>query len=318
MSNYKIISIEGNIGSGKSTLLENLRKYYNDNTRVIFLKEPVDDWEKIKDNQGNTMLKKFYADQEKYSFAFQMMAYISRLTILRDTIKEIKEKSQTSYVPKISDELAEFFERHFGSEMEQYTVNQKIIKYIQKYGLQDKENGRKINPDAELQTLLKIKNTDDLSYFNLQRYLTPHFSKSEKQDPELPQYIIITERSLYTDKQVFAKMLHDQGKIEDVCYQIYLKWFEEFAKDFPINYSVYVKTDPTNCYNRIHKRSRDGEEVIPLAYLQDCHTYHEEFLNGNGNGNENTKPLVLDGNVDIYENKNIMDNWLNKINEFVL
>jgi deoxyadenosine/deoxycytidine kinase len=224
MSNYKIISIEGNIGSGKSTLLEKLRKYYNGNTCVIFLREPVDDWEKIKDNQGNTMLKKFYADQEKYSFAFQMMAYISRLTILRDTIKEIVS-----------------------------------------------ENNNK-------------------------------------------QYIIITERSLYTDKEVFAKMLHDQGKIEDVCYQIYLKWFEEFAKDFPINYSVYVKTDPTNCYNRIHKRSRDGEEVIPLAYLQDCHTYHEAFLNEN----ENTKPLVLDGNIDIYENKNIMDNWLNKINEFVL
>ena len=39
---------------------------------------------------------------------------------------------------------------------------------------------------------------------------------------KLEEYIIITERSLYTDKHVFAKMLHDQGKIEDVCYQIYL------------------------------------------------------------------------------------------------
>ena len=63
MSNYKLVSIEGNIGSGKSTLLENLKTYYNDNTNVIFLKEPVDDWEKIKDKQGNTILKKFYLDQ---------------------------------------------------------------------------------------------------------------------------------------------------------------------------------------------------------------------------------------------------------------
>ena len=94
-------AIMGPNGSGKSTLLENLRKYYNGNTCVIFLREPVDDWEKIKDNQGNTMLKKFYADQEKYSFAFQMMAYISRLTILRDTIKEIKEKSP----PKLALQL---------------------------------------------------------------------------------------------------------------------------------------------------------------------------------------------------------------------
>ena len=225
MSNYKIVSIEGNIGSGKSTLLENLRKYYNNNTRVIFLREPVDDWEKIKDSQGNTMLKKFYADQEKYSFAFQMMAYISRLKILRDTIKDIISQN----------------------------INQ--------------------------------------------------------------QYIIITERSLYTDKHVFAKMLHDQGKIEDVCYQIYLNWFEEFAKDFPINYSVYVKTDPTKCYERIHKRSRDGEEVIPLEYLQDCHTYHEEFLNENTG--IKSKKRVLDGNVDIYENDKIVDKWIEQINEFI-
>jgi deoxyadenosine/deoxycytidine kinase len=77
--NYKIVSIEGNIGSGKSTLLENIRNFYDNNTNVIFLREPVDDWEQIKDNEGNTMLKLFYADQEKYSFAFQMMAYISRL-----------------------------------------------------------------------------------------------------------------------------------------------------------------------------------------------------------------------------------------------
>ena len=52
--NYKIVSIEGNIGSGKSTLLENLKKYYNTNPNVIFLREPVDDWEKIKDKEGNT------------------------------------------------------------------------------------------------------------------------------------------------------------------------------------------------------------------------------------------------------------------------
>jgi thymidine kinase len=226
MSNYKFVSIEGNIGSGKSTLLENLRKYYNNNTHVIFLKEPVDEWEKIKDSQGNTMLKKFYTDQEKYSFAFQMMAYISRLKILRDTIKDIVSQN----------------------------INQ--------------------------------------------------------------QYVIITERSLYTDKHVFAKMLHDQGKIEDVCYQIYLNWFEEFASDFPINYSVYVKTDPEKCYERIHKRSRDGEEVIPLAYLQDCHNYHEEFLNENTG--INSKKLVLDGNVDIYENNKIVDKWIEDINELVL
>ena len=71
-----IISIEGNIGSGKSTLLEELRLKYKDNSNIIFLKEPVEEWETIKDEKGITMLENFYADQAKYSFAFQMMAYI--------------------------------------------------------------------------------------------------------------------------------------------------------------------------------------------------------------------------------------------------
>lgn len=85
---HRIISIEGNIGSGKSTLLGNLKKTLANTPGVVFLKEPVDDWETIRDKDGNTMLQKFYADQEKYSFSFQMMAYVSRLALLRDTIRQ--------------------------------------------------------------------------------------------------------------------------------------------------------------------------------------------------------------------------------------
>ena len=87
-NNFTIISIEGNIGSGKSTLLANLREYFKENENVVFLKEPVDEWEKIKDKEGTTILEKFYADQEKYSFSFQMMAYVSRIKVLRDTLRE--------------------------------------------------------------------------------------------------------------------------------------------------------------------------------------------------------------------------------------
>ena len=66
-----IVSIEGNIGSGKSTLLETLKTIFKENGNIVFLREPVDEWEKIKDKDGNTMLQKFYANQQEYSFAFQ-------------------------------------------------------------------------------------------------------------------------------------------------------------------------------------------------------------------------------------------------------
>ena len=222
-NNNQLISIEGNIGSGKSTLLAKLKEHYKNNSNVVFLNEPVDEWEQIKDKDGLTMLQKFYADQERYSFPFQMMAYISRLAILRKTIKENKN------------------------------------------------------------------------------------------------CVLITERSLYTDKLVFAKMLFEQGKIEDVNYQIYLHWFDEFAADCPVNNIIYVKTSPQKCYERVHKRARHGEEVIPLAYLESCNNYHNNFLSDNSDPSLAIQcpKLVLDGNYDIFENKHILEDWIKQIDRLV-
>ena len=81
---------------------------------------------------------------------------------------------------KISDELAKFLEKPTGTEMARTDVTREINKYIRSHNLQDVGNGRKINPDQKLQTLLKLKKTDELTYFNLQRYMSPHFQKSEK------------------------------------------------------------------------------------------------------------------------------------------
>ena len=227
-ASYTFISIEGNIGSGKSTLLANLRENYKNNDNVIFLKEPVDEWAKIKDINGTTILEKFYADQEKYSFSFQMMAYVSRIKVLRDTLKE----------------------KNIG---------------------QDKKH-----------------------------------------------YIIITERSLYTDKMVFAKMLYDTGKIEDVNYQIYLNWFDTFSGEFPVHKVIYVKASPEQCYERIAKRSREGEENIPLEYLKACSLYHDNMLDKSTDSCVCDEQLILDGNIDIYENKTQIDKWIQEIEQYIL
>ena len=81
---------------------------------------------------------------------------------------------------RISDELAKFLEKPSGSEMARTEVTRDINAYIRKNNLQDKENGRKINPDSKLAALLKLKKTDELTYFNLQRYMSPHFAKAVK------------------------------------------------------------------------------------------------------------------------------------------
>ena len=81
---------------------------------------------------------------------------------------------------RISDELAKFLEKPSGSEMARTEVTRDINKYIRTHNLQDKENGLKIIPDAKLAALLKLKKNDELTYFNLQRYMSPHFAKVNK------------------------------------------------------------------------------------------------------------------------------------------
>jgi len=221
---FEIISIEGNIGSGKSTLLANLKKYYENNPNVVFLKEPVDEWEKIKDENGVTILEKFYTDQNKYSFAFQMMAYVSRLKVLRDALKE-------------------------------HNREKKII--------------------------------------------------------------LITERSLYTDKMVFAKMLFDTGKMEYVNYQIYLNWFDTFSEEFPVHKVIYVKTEPEKCFERISIRARDGESNIPLEYLESCSEYHDNMLDKTMVDCVCNDQLILNGNIDIFENNQQLNIWINEFDKFI-
>jgi deoxyadenosine/deoxycytidine kinase len=204
----KIISIEGNIGSGKSTLIKNLKKI--NNNEIIFLPEPVDEWNTIIDKSGTNILTKYYSDQKRYAFSFQMMAYITRL-------KQIMEY-----------------------------VDQNVI--------------------------------------------------------------LITERCLYTDREIFAKMLYDSGLIEDIEYSIYLRWFDFFIKNIQIDHFIYLRNDPKICSERVLLRDRAGEN-IPLEYLTKCHEYHEAWLNNKPN------LLVLDGSIN-YSNE-LPKEWVHSILSFI-
>lgn len=112
----------------------------------------------------------------------------------RQTARELKNAAKASQKKKrkvgnrapsgfvkptlISNELAGFLGKPEGSEMARTDVTREINKYIRTNNLQDKENGRKINPDKKLTSLLKLKKGDELTYFNLQRYMSPHFAKA--------------------------------------------------------------------------------------------------------------------------------------------
>ena len=83
----------------------------------------------------------------------------------------------------ISKELATFLGKEHGTEMARTDVTREINGYIRAHKLQDPKNGRRILPDKKLAKLLKLKKDDELTYFNLQRYMSPHFAKSGKSAP---------------------------------------------------------------------------------------------------------------------------------------
>jgi chromatin remodeling complex protein RSC6 len=78
----------------------------------------------------------------------------------------------------ISTQLADFLAKPHGTMIARTEVTREINAYIRANKLQDPTNGRKINPDTKLKNLLTLKPEDELTYFNLQRYMSQHFQKA--------------------------------------------------------------------------------------------------------------------------------------------
>jgi len=211
-----LISIEGNIGAGKTTLLAELEKHITTtNGRIRLLKEPVDEWAAVKDAvTGETLLAKFYKEPMAHAFSFQILAFTTRLAILKQALAD---------------------------------------------------------PVCE---------------------------------------IIICERSLEADENVFAKMLFDDSFISSTDYQIYqLLTMSNKTANTSVNGIVYLNVDPTVCLERIGRRSRLGESGISLDYLVKCKQYHDDWLNGF------SPILVLDGSKDgfISEHVQTILTWIDEL-----
>jgi deoxyadenosine/deoxycytidine kinase len=90
--------------------------------------------------------------------------------------------------------------------------------------------------------------------------------------------VIITERSVLTDRFVFAEMLRDSGDIDALEWSLYMNWYNTFAADLPLRGIIYLTTGVGTSAGRIVKRGRHGEEHIPLDYLSALDTQHRKWL----------------------------------------
>jgi chromatin remodeling complex protein RSC6 len=105
----------------------------------------------------------------------QMKSYERK--IKKNKSKGSRKPSGFAVPTKISKELCVFMNIDAGAKMARTEVTQNIISYIKEKKLQDKSNGRKIKPDKALKSLLNVKKNEDLTYFNLQKYMNKHFVK---------------------------------------------------------------------------------------------------------------------------------------------
>ena len=184
---FLLFSIEGNIGGGKTTILNHLKTMFPE---YIYIDEPVDIWQSLKDEEGISLLQLFYQNTDRWAYTLQNTAFITR-------------------------------------------------------------------------------------YHNAKKAID---SISQLQPREQP-YILITERSILTDRYVFAQMLKDDHKLSPIEWQVYMYWYNIFSELIPISGLIHITTDPSTCSDRIKIRGRQGEENIPNAYLCSLERYHQEWMN---------------------------------------
>ena len=111
------------------------------------------------------------------------LKHVARLNEKRKRKSGNRSPSGFTKPTRISDTLAVFLNRNPGTELARTEVTREINQYIRSNDLQDKQNGRRINADAKLSTLLGLAATDELTYFNLQRYMSHHFVKKSVDVP---------------------------------------------------------------------------------------------------------------------------------------
>jgi len=191
--------------AAKKTVAKKTKSTKKTATKVVAPPEPVEVVSNVVEEksvsssgsvQGNELSDSFH------EFVAKLQAVCSSMQSLKSEFKQLEKKfnrelkaaqkaaskkkrktgnRQPSGFVKptlISTELATFLGKPEGTEMARTEVTREINKYIREHNLQDKDNGRKINADKALAKLLKLGKEDQLTYFNLQKFMSPHFAKA--------------------------------------------------------------------------------------------------------------------------------------------
>jgi deoxyadenosine/deoxycytidine kinase len=128
--------------------------------------------------------------------------------------------------------------------------------------------------------------------------------------------VIITDRSIGTDKNVFGKMLHDDNYIDDLEWNIYNYWngfFDKYIKHSETQNVIYLQCSPEVAMERIKKRGRVEEQNIEFDYIKKLSEYHDKWLLET----KNVNVLILDCNKEFENDKEVFEQFTNKTINFI-
>jgi deoxyadenosine/deoxycytidine kinase len=123
----------------------------------------------------------------------------------------------------------------------------------------------------------------------------------------------VVERSIFTDRNVFAKTCYENGMMNDIEWEDYTSWFDWLSESFNIkpNGYIYLQAPPEVSHGRIMERNRSGEETIPFEYLEKLHNKHEEWLKNEEN------VLFLDATKNFKDDEKVFEEMLVKVKKFI-
>jgi upstream activation factor subunit UAF30 len=88
---------------------------------------------------------------------------------------------------KMSPELCNFLGVSEDTEMARTEVTKAITEYVKKHNLQNPDNKRELILDDKLKSILKPDNDVTVTFFNLQRWVSPHYKKSVPESKKEPK-----------------------------------------------------------------------------------------------------------------------------------
>jgi deoxyadenosine/deoxycytidine kinase len=106
--------------------------------------------------------------------------------------------------------------------------------------------------------------------------------KSRMMSIEQPQKKLIrfSERSIWTDKNIFSNSCYEMGvmnTIEKSTYDLWFEWLEQKVSRKPDGI-FYLRAEPNVCLERVHTRDRAEESSVSLEYLTTIHNKHDDWL----------------------------------------